>query len=149
MGDIFVDLGFAKQFGLSESDFKGKSPKEQEKTLDDAYTAFKKKKMLEVSKQYIDAGVAIIPKFKEVLSKPNSMYVKKVGQKKSATLVKTVGYIPEKDEIVVYMPETDKTYRIRSEDTILTTEDLEKHREAGQRKKSKADGSKSKTKPKT
>lgn len=131
MAKFFVDLEFAKQFGLSENDFSGKSEAEQEKTLDEAYKKFKKSFSLRNETENFENAKTAVPKIKEFLKKQVFVYVKPYGVIKGVSKVQIVGYSSLKDKVLAVNPESVsdklKVLQFDSGDFILSADELLKY----------------------
>ena len=113
----------AKAAGVSESDLKGKSLKEQIKIISKAATANAEIIEFEEAKTYISNNEKLIPKLKDQLEKPIEIYVKKVAQKKSPTIVSVVGYNSATKELIVFF--NDKLNGIKDSDIIKTVDEYQ------------------------
>ena len=131
MAKIFVDLDFAKQFGLSEKDFAGKSEADQEKTLDEAYKKFKKTFSLRNETENFENAKTAVPKIKEFLHKQVLVYVKPHGVTKGVSKVQIVGYSSVKDKVLAINPESVsdklKVLQFDTADFILSADELVKY----------------------
>ena len=113
----------AKLAGISENELKGKSAKEQIKLISKKMSDEQSKIEIEEAKTYISNYEKSIPKLITQFEKPIEIYVKKVGQKKSPTIVSIVGYNGTTKELVAFynekhcsIPETDL---IKSNDELM------------------------------
>jgi len=113
----------AKAAGLTENDLKGKSLDEQIKLLTKKMKEEKDNIELESAKEYIDNYKNFIPKLKDYLNQSFEIYVKKVGQKKSPTIVRVIGYNFEQKTVVVIF--NSKFYEIEDSDLIKTVDEFQ------------------------
>jgi hypothetical protein len=131
MAKYFVDLEFAKQFGLSEKDFSGKDRDGQEKILDEAYKKFKKTFALRNETEAFENAKTAIPKVKEFFQKPINVWVKPRGKEKQAFKVHIIGYSTLKDKVLAVKPESAseklKVLQYDISEIILTADDLAKY----------------------
>lgn len=112
----------AKAAGLSENDLKGKSLSEQIKLITKKMNEAKDDIELESAKEYIDNYKAKIPKLVDFLRQPYEIYVKKVGQKKTPTTVKVVGYNLDDDTVIVLNGK--KIYQVKDDVMIKSLDEL-------------------------
>ena len=115
-------LAMAKLAGISESELKGQSVKDQIKLITKAMTENVAKVEVEEAKVYISNCQKQLPKLKENLSQTFEIYVKAVGQKKSPTVVPVVGYNATTKEVIVFYNE--KLYPIKEANLITTIDDF-------------------------
>ena len=115
-------MAMAKGAGVSESELKGKSLKEQIKIITKAANESAEKLEIENAKTYISNNEKLVPKLKDQLEKPIEIYVKKVAQKKSPTIVSVVGYNSVTKEVVVYF--NDKFCGIKDNEIIKTVDEF-------------------------
>jgi hypothetical protein len=131
MAKIVVDLELAKQFGLKEKDFAGKSEDEQEKMLDEAYKKHKKAYALRNEEELFENAKTAVPKVKEFFQNPVIVWAKPHGAAKGAAKVQVVGYSPLKEKVLAIKPEskgsTLKVMQYDISDFILTADDLVKY----------------------
>jgi hypothetical protein len=114
-----------KAAGLSENELKGKSPKEVIKLLTASLREQEEAIEIEAGKEYIGNYEKKLPKLIETLKEPFEVYVKTVGQRKSPTPVKVVGYNKDDDEgknTVVYY--NSKYYQVKDDDLIKSIDEL-------------------------
>jgi hypothetical protein len=115
----------AKAAGLSENELKGKSPKELIKILTSSLREQQEAIEIEAGKEYIGNYEKKLPKLIEVLKEPFEIYVKSVGQKKSPTPVKVVGYNKDDEEgknTVVYY--NSKYHHVKDDELIKSIDEL-------------------------
>jgi hypothetical protein len=115
----------AKAAGLSESELKGKSPKELIKLLTSSLKEQQATIEIEAGKEYIGNYEKKLPKLIESLKEPFEVYVKSIGQKKSPTSVKVVGYNKDDEDgknTVVYY--NSKYYQVKDDDLIKSIDEL-------------------------
>jgi hypothetical protein len=115
----------AKAAGLTENELKGKSPKDLIKFLTSSLKEQQESIEIEAGKEYIGNYEKKLPKLIEALKEPFEVYVKEVGQKKSETIVKVVGYNkddPDGKKTVVYY--NSKYYQIKDDDLIKSIDEL-------------------------
>lgn len=115
----------AKAAGLSDNELKGKSPKELIKLLTSSLREQQDVIEIEAGKEYIGNYEKKLPKLIEALKEPFEVYVKSVGQKKSPTTVKVVGYNKDDEEgkhTVVYY--NSKYHQVKDDDLIKSIDEL-------------------------
>jgi hypothetical protein len=115
-------LELAKSVGLAEKDIKGKSDTEAMALIAQAFDNVKMKIEAEAENKYIENFKNQLPKLQKLLAEPFDIYVKKVGQKKSPTTVKVVGFNDETQEVIVYYNKSH--YPIKTEDQIKSADEL-------------------------
>jgi hypothetical protein len=107
----------AKAAGLSENELKGKSPKDLIKLLTSSLKEQSETIEIEAGREYISNYEKKLPKLIESFKEPFEIMVKSIGQKKSPTPVKAVGYNDiGGGEIVVYY--NSKYYQVKDNDLI-------------------------------
>jgi hypothetical protein len=115
----------AKVAGLSDNELKGKSPKELIKLLTSSLREQQEAIEIEAGKEYIGNYEKKLPKLVETLKEPFEVYVKSVGQRKSPTPVKVVGYNKDdadrKNTVVYY---NSKYYQVKDDDLIKSIDEL-------------------------
>jgi hypothetical protein len=115
----------AKAAGLTENELKGKSAKELIKLLTSSLKEQEETIELEAGKEYIGNYEKKLPKLIESLKEPFEVYVKSIGQKKSPTPVKVIGYNKDDEDgknTVVYY--NSKYYQVKDEDLIKSIDEL-------------------------
>ena len=122
---IYIDLEFAKTFGLSEKDFAGKNQKEQIKILDDAYANKKKDFELIGQSECFDNAEKVFPKIKESLSKPVLIFIKKKtksGDKEvlKESIVQVVGFSSIGNKVLTISPESSTNSTLKVSQYELT-----------------------------
>jgi hypothetical protein len=115
-------LEMAKAVGLAEKDIKGKSDTEAMALIAQAFEKAKMKIEAEAENKYIENLKNQLPKLQKLLTEPFDIYVKKVGQKKSPTPVRVVGFNNETQEVIVY--HNKNHYPIKVEDQIKSADEL-------------------------
>jgi hypothetical protein len=115
-------LEMAKAVGIAEKDIKGKSDTDAMELITQAFEKAKMKIEAEAENKYIENLKNQLPKLQKLLAEPFDIYVKKVGQKKSPTPVRIVGFNNAKQEIIAFY--NDNLYPIRTEDQIKSVEEL-------------------------
>jgi hypothetical protein len=115
----------ARAAGLSENDLKGKSLSEQIKLITKKMNDEKDNLELEVGKEYISNYQKKLSKLIDDSETPFEVYVKKIQQKKSLTLVKVIGSNKggEKGDIVVYF--NGKYSEVPEEDFVKSLDELQ------------------------
>jgi hypothetical protein len=126
-------LEMAKAVGLAENDIKGKSDMEAMALIAQAFEKAKLKIEAEADNKYIDNLNGQLPKLQNLLAEPFDIYVKKVGQKRSATPVRVVGFNSETQEIIVC--HNKKVYSIEAGDQIKSADELAEARSVKKPKK--------------
>jgi hypothetical protein len=126
IGGLFMDIrAMARAAGLTDNELKGKSPKELIKLLTGSLKEQEKTIEIEAGKEYIGNYEKKLPKVIEALKEPFEVYVKSIGQKKSPTPVKVVGYNkddPEGKYTVVYY--NSKYYEVKDNDLVKSIDEL-------------------------
>lgn len=118
-----VDIKAAlKAAGLSEDDYKGKSTKELIKLISQTFKEAEAEIDLEAQQSCIENYEQKLPQLSELLKEPFELFVKEVGQKKSATPVKVVGFNSETSEIIAY--HNEKYYQIKETEIIKSRDEL-------------------------
>jgi hypothetical protein len=115
----------AKAAGLSDNELKGKSKEELIKLLAGSLKEEQEAIKIEAEKEYIGNYEKKLPKVIEALKEPFEIYVKSVGQKKSPTPVKVVGYNKDDEEgkhTVVYY--NSKYFQLKDDDLIKSIDEL-------------------------
>ena len=111
-----------KAVGISENELVGLTLKDQIKLITKKMKDSEKELEIQAAKTYISNYEKLLPKVKELLKDSLEVYAKSVGQRKSPTSVKIVGYNNELDEYVVF--HGNKNHSIKDSDLIKSTEEL-------------------------
>jgi hypothetical protein len=115
----------AKAAGISDNELKGKSPKELIKLLTSSLKEQQETIEIEAGKEYIGNYEKKLPKLIEALKEPFDIYVKSVGQRKSPTPVKVVGYNKDDEDgknILLYY--NSKYYPVKDDNLIKSIDEL-------------------------
>jgi hypothetical protein len=115
----------AKAAGFSENEVKGKSKEELIKLVAGSLKEQQEAIKIEAEKEYIGNYEKKLPKLIEALKEPFEVYVKSVGQKKTPTPVKVIGYNKDDEDgkkMVVYY--NSKYHQVKDDDLIKSHDEL-------------------------
>ena len=112
----------AKLAGISDNELKGLSVKEQIKLISKKMTEEQSSIETEGAKTYISNADKPMTELKEMLENPFEIYVKKVAQKKTPTIVPVIGYNSFEEEVIVFF--NGKVQSIKEDDLIGSTDEL-------------------------
>jgi hypothetical protein len=121
-------IAFLKSFGVTEELLHSKDNKELVSLAVIRLNEVGDKIEAESDKVYIENMERRIPELKKLLAEPIEVYVKKVSQKKTPTVVKVIGFNPITKELIVY--HNGKLAAIPDDDQIITIEELRDSKKA-------------------
>jgi hypothetical protein len=104
MAQIYVDLEYAKQFGLTEKDFAGKSEDEQLKLVDDGHKKLLKSWKNKSNSDNFANVIKELPKIKEALKTARMIYSRPIPPGKSVAELQVVGYLVDKGKVLTINP---------------------------------------------
>ena len=122
------DLLLIKYAGISAEDFEKKNEEEQGKVLADGFKEYMKARKMQKKPEYFENAQKIVPKIKELLEKPPTVYYKKLLKEGKTSILECqiIGYsASEKKYLTINLNSKSETPNILklSEDEIITKSD--------------------------
>jgi len=118
------DLQLIKYAGITADDFEKKNEDEQAKVLSNGFKEYMKARKMQKKPEYFENAQKIIPKIKELLEKPPTVYYKKVSKEGKTSILEcqVIGYsISEKRFLTINPNSSSENPNITklSEDEIV------------------------------
>jgi len=112
----------ARLAGISDDELKGLSVKEQIRLISKKMTEEQSSIETEGAKAYISNADKPMKELRDLLENPFEIYVRKVAQKKTPTIVPVIGYNSFEGEIIVFF--NGKVQSVKGEDLVRSTDEL-------------------------
>ena len=118
------NFDFLSELGIKPEELKGKSKKEIMDMIVERSSEKTKELTGEQEVESIENIKSKLPKVKEMFENPFEIMVKEVGQTKTPTPVKVVGYNYDNNESLYIVYKGGKLFQIPESDLIKTTDEL-------------------------